>query len=68
MYNFRDLIVFLTGFEFFHTLMHIFLPYIVKLPLETKHLLLTANLNTFAIVINAAITVALFWWSTRLRR
>lgn len=68
MFSFRDLIVFLAGAEFFHTISHIFLQYYVKLPIDTKVIVMTPTLNTWAIIINAIITVLLLWWASRLPR
>lgn len=64
----RDVVVFLAGAEFFHTLSHIILPYFVHLPLELSFMVLTPKLNLFIIIINAIITVLLLWWASRLNR
>ena len=68
MFSFRDLILFLAGFEFFHTLSHIFLNYFVALPLNVNIMVLTPSINNVAIIVNAVITILLLWWSTRLKR
>ena len=67
MSKLRDVVVFIAGAEFFHTLSHIFLPYFTGLPLHLKFMELTATLNAWIIVINAIITIALLWWASRLR-
>jgi hypothetical protein len=67
MYSFRDFIVFLTGVEFFHTISHFLIPFFVDLPLQTKYMVLTSNINLLAIIINAVITVSLFFWAYKLK-
>lgn len=67
MFSFRDLIVFLAGAEFFHTLSHIILPFFITLPMDFKFIVLTNNINMFAIIINAIITLLLLWWSFKLK-
>lgn len=68
MCTLRDVVIFFAGFEFFHTLSHIFMPMMITLPLQTKIVLLTPNLNIWAIIINAVITIALIWWACYLGR
>jgi len=63
----RDLIIFLAGAEFFHTLSHIILPFFIKLPLDMKFMVFTASLNKWTIVINAFITIGLLWWASRMK-
>lgn len=67
MPSFRDFVVFFAGVEAFHTLSHIFIALAVNLPLQTKYLTLTSTMNSWAIVINGAITLFLFWLAKRLR-
>lgn len=62
MFSLRDLIIFLAGAEFFHTLSHIILAYIVKYPWKTKLMTVTFRMNIWAIVINAVATIALIIW------
>lgn len=62
----RDIVLFFAGFEFFHTLAHCFFIFIV--PLDLKYIYLTPTLNTWAIIINALITLALLWWVKKLSR
>jgi hypothetical protein len=64
----RDVVVFLAGAEFFHTLSHVMLAYSVTFPWQTKHMLVTQAVNNKAILINAAVTVALLWWASRIRK
>lgn len=59
MFSLKNVLIFFAGAEFFHTLSHILLPFFVKLPLETKVILLTSTLNIWAIIINAIITLVL---------
>lgn len=67
MFTFRDLIIFLAGAEFFHTLIHIFLYYFISLPLDLNFMVLTSRLNNLAIIINAVFTIGLIWWAKQLR-
>lgn len=67
MFSLKNVLIFLAGASFFHTLSHILLPYFVELPLETKVIYLTPALNFWAIIINAIITVFLLWWAKRVK-
>lgn len=67
MFTLRDFVIFLAGFEFFHTISHIILPFFIELPIHTKFILVTSNLNLWAIAINALITVALLWAAYKLK-
>jgi hypothetical protein len=67
-YKFRDVLVFLAGAEFFHTLAHIMMPYFVNFPMDMDVVVMTSTMNNYAIVINAAITVFLLWWAGRVRK
>ncbi len=67
MLKLRDVVIFLAGAEFFHTLSHIILPYFITLPLNMNFMMFTSSLNTWAIVINAIITIALLWWASRIK-
>lgn len=62
----RDVLIFLAGAEFFHTISHIVMPYFVSLPMDMKFMVMTATMNNYAIVINAVITILLLWWARRL--
>jgi hypothetical protein len=64
----RDIVVFAAGAEAFHTLVHFFLPYYVKFPIETPFLSLTSSMNVWALIINGAITVALLWLAAWMKR
>ena len=63
----RDIVIFIAGAEFFHTLSHIILPYFITLPINMKFLTLTPTINVVVIVINAIVTLLLLWWAHRLR-
>ena len=63
----RDIIIFIAGAEFFHTLSHIILPYFIVLPLDLKLFTFTSTINLFAVIVNAIITIILLWWAYRLR-
>lgn len=67
MLKLRDVIIFLAGAEFFHTLSHIILPYFITFPMDFKFMTFTASMNTWTIIINAVITLALLWWASRLK-
>lgn len=67
MLKFRDVLIFLAGAEFFHTLSHIILPYFITLPLNMSFMMFTPSLNTWAIIINAFITIVLLWWASRIK-
>lgn len=62
----RNVVIFLAGAEFFHTLTHIFLALYVKLPLDFTFMSLTTRANIFAIVVNGIITLLLLWWAYKL--
>ena len=66
--KFRDVLIFLAGAEFFHTLAHIMIPYFVSFPMDMNFVVITSTMNNYAIVINAAITVSLLWWAGRVRK
>ncbi len=60
----REWIAFAAGAEAFHTLSHIILAF-STLPITIMSITVTQQLNTFAIIVNAVITVALFWWLSK---
>ncbi|RMW99919.1 hypothetical protein EAW55_13400 [Legionella jordanis] len=60
---FRDLIIFVAGAEFFHTLVHIYLRYLGSFPMNLKYMVLTSTLNNWAIIVNAVITIVLILWT-----
>lgn len=64
----RDLVVFLAGAEFFHTLSHIILPYFFSLPIDFKFMVLTPSMNLWIIIISALITIGLLWLACKMRR
>ena len=66
MYNTREIVIFLAGAQTFHTLSHIIIMYTGSLPIKVFSFSWTKNWNLGAIVINAAITAALFWWASTL--
>lgn len=67
MFSLKNVLIFLAGAEFFHTLSHILLPFFVELPLETKVVHLTSTFNIWAIIINAIMTLALLWWAKKVK-
>ncbi len=65
----RDIVVFLAGMEFFHTVIHTVFAFFVPLPLDLKFYLLTPTLNLWGgIITNGIITIFLLWWAVKLRR
>lgn len=68
MISFRDLIIFLAGVEFWHTLTHFFFAIFVPLPLSLKVVTLTPTLNLWGIIINGVITILLLYWVKRLSK
>ncbi len=68
MFNLKNVVIFVAGMQFFHTLDHIFLAYVNSFPLNLKIIVLTSTFNTVAIIINAITTVALLWWASRLSK
>lgn len=67
MLKLRDVLIFLAGAEFFHTLSHIILPFFITLPIDLRFMVFTPSWNIWAIIINAAITVLLLWWASRIK-
>lgn len=63
MFSLRDLIIFLAGAEFFHTLSHIFLAFYVQFPMKMKFMTMSSKMNVWAIIINAIITLVLIGWA-----
>lgn len=68
MCNLRDIVVFIAGAEFFHTLSHIILPFFITLPINMGFMQFTPAFNYWAIAINAVITVILLWWACKLKK
>ena len=62
----RDIVIFFAGAEAFHTISHILIGYLHILPIKLFSITWTQQLNFWAILINAAITVVLLWWASRL--
>ena len=67
MFSLKNVLIFLAGAAFFHTLSHILLPFFVELPLKTKVIYLTPALNFWAVIISAIITVVLLFWAKRVK-
>lgn len=68
MFNFRDFIIFLAGFEFFHTFAHIMFAFVMTFPMDFKFIVLTETMNNFAIFGNAIVTVLLIVWARKMSR
>lgn len=58
----RDIILFLAGAQTFHTLSHILLAFSGSLPIRFFNFWWTKQLNILGIIINMAVTAALFYW------
>ncbi len=67
MFSKRDIVIFFAGAEAFHTLVHIWFSMAGTLPIKVFNFSLTPQLNMFAIVLNAIITIGLIWWAHRLK-
>lgn len=67
----REVLIFLAGASTFHTISHIVLNFAGILPLKFDfmgHVLnITQQFNIYAIIANIIITLALFWWISRLK-
>lgn len=66
MCNLRDVVIFVSGAAFLHTISHIILPYLVTMPLDMGFMVLTTRCNFWVIGISAIITIALLWWASKL--
>jgi len=62
----REWIAFAAGAAAFHTLSHIIMAF-AGLPITIMSINLTQQLNTFAIVVSAILTIALFLWLSKTR-
>ncbi|QMT61649.1 MULTISPECIES: hypothetical protein [unclassified Legionella] len=68
MCNLRDVVIFLAGAAFLHTISHIVLPYFITMPLDMGFMVLTTQFNFWVIGISAIITIALLWWACKLNK
>lgn len=68
MCNLRDVVIFLAGAAFFHTLSHIVLPYVLPLPINMGFMVLTNQFNCWVIGVSALVTIALLWWACKLSK
>ena len=68
MLTLRETLLVLVGAEAFHTLSHLWLGRSGLLPMQLRlpHMTVTTRVNLVAVVVNAVITAALFWWAARL--
>lgn len=64
----RDIVIFIAGAEFCHTLSHIILPYFITLPIDMRFFTFTSTINLFAVIFNFVITLLLLWWAYRLSK
>lgn len=65
MFSKREMIIFFAGAQTFHTISHIIMGYANVLPIQMFSINWTAQLNMYAIIINAVIMGALLWWAAR---
>jgi hypothetical protein len=68
MIKLRDVLIFLAGVTFFHTINHVMLPYFVTLPWDLNFMTLTLTGNYWIIAGSALVTILLLWWASRLPR
>ena len=68
MISLRDVVIFFAGAEFFHTLSHIILTYLINFPLRTKVMIVSSSINNWAITVNALITIGLILWAVALTK
>jgi hypothetical protein len=68
MWTKREVVIFFAGFEAFHTLSHLALGFSGQLPMRVFGFNVTARINVWAVVVNAAITAVLLWWASKVRR
>lgn len=75
MFTTRDVVVFLAGAFFLHTVSHIIFPYLITLPANFNlavispniHIVWTPTLNLAVVIVSAVITIGLLWWANRLK-
>jgi hypothetical protein len=75
MFKTRDVVMFLSGAFFLHTVSHIIFPYIISLPVGFNlavlspniHIVWTPTLNLIVVIVSAVITVGLLWCGSRLK-
>ena len=65
MYTFtkKEWIIFFAGAEAMHTVSHALLYFSGGLPMTFYSWVITAQLNAWAVIINAFITIGLLWWA-----
>ncbi len=66
MWSTKEFLIFFAGATAFHTLSHIALYFMVSLPMQFGPIILTNQLNNYAIVISSLITAGLLWWANTL--
>lgn len=64
----RDIVIFVAGAEFFHMLSHIVLTSLISFPWQTRVMIITKSLNSWAILLNGAITIALLVYAAKLKK
>ena len=64
----RDVVIFLAGAEFFHMLSHIVLTSLISFPWQTKVMIVSKSLNSWAILVNGAVTIALLVYAAKLKK
>lgn len=67
MWSKREIIIFFTGAQAFHTLSHILIGMSDILPIKFIGINWTSKFNIYAIIINGIITLGLFYWAEQNR-
>lgn len=62
----KEWVIFFAGAEAFHTFSHIIFYFSGALPVTFYTIVVTQQLNLWAIIINAVITILLLWWAYKL--
>lgn len=68
MFSLRDFVVFLAGVAFLHTISHLFLAYMVTLPMDFRFMVLTPGINTGAVIVSGIVTVVLIVIAARMAK
>jgi hypothetical protein len=64
MWSTREIIIFCAGAQAFHTISHLLMGQLCTFPINCfESFSFTKQLNVYAVIINAIITVLLIWWA-----
>ena len=64
----KQALIFLAGAETFHTFVHVCIAFMGQFPYQMPWMTLTQTLNVWAIAVNAAITIGLLYWASKLKK